>query len=178
MGFFENFGNKVQSGAKKAANKSQDMIEIGKLKLKINENEKLIKSKYMDIGKFLYTKYLQGEEVPEEVQGFVDIITLKMKDIDSLKEKIGEIKEKGNFSDEDIDYEESVDDENYDDFEDIEVSDKIEALTGDVTDVIYAAGDVAEETAQNIGETVEDTAEGVENAAEDAVDNFGEEKSE
>ena len=94
MGFFENFGSKVQSGAKKAANKSQDLIEVGKLKHKIGENEKLIKSKYTDIGKFLYAKYLQGEEVPEEVQGFVDIIALKMKDIDVLKQKIDEIKEK------------------------------------------------------------------------------------
>ena len=158
MGFFENLGSKVQSGAKRAANKSQDMIEIGKLKLKINENEKLIKSKYMDIGKFMYAKYMQGEEVPEEVQGFVDIITLKMKDIDMLKEKIAEVKERSNLADEDIDYEESVDDENYDDFEDVAVSDKIEALTGDVNGeqkVIYAPGEVAENsenTEENISE--------------------------
>lgn len=158
MGFFENLGSKVQSGAKRAANKSQDMIEIGKLKLKINENEKLIKSKYMDIGKFMYAKYMQGEDVPEEVQGFVDIITLKMKDIDLLKEKINEVKEKSDLSDENIDYEESVDDENYDDFEDIAVSDKIEALTGDVNGeqkVIYAPGDVAENgetTDENVSE--------------------------
>ena len=158
MGFFENLGSKVQSGAKRAANKSQDMIEIGKLKLKINENEKLIKSKYMDIGKFMYAKYMQGEDVPEEVQGFVDIITLKMKDIDMLKEKIAEVKERSNLADEDIDYEESVDDENYHDLEDVAVSDKIEALTGDVNGeqkVIYAPGDVAENsenTEENVSE--------------------------
>ena len=169
MGFFESFGSKVQSGAKKAANKSQDMIEIGKLKFKINENEKLIKSKYMDIGRFLYTKYLQGEDIPEEVQGFVDIITLKMKDIDNLKQKIDDIKEKSNIPDEDIDYEESVDDENYDDFEDVEVSGKIEALVEDVIgedkgtsdDIIYASGDVAE-AAENASEAVQNTVDDTE----------------
>lgn len=176
MGFFESFGSKVQSGAKKAANKSQDMIEVGKLKHKINENEKLIKSKYMDIGKYLYSKYLQGEEVPEEVQGFVDIITLKMKDIDSLKHKIDDIKEKSNIPEEDMDYEESVDNENYDDFEDVEVSDKIEALMGDIMeeakadDVIYATGDVAEDVAEDISEAVDNTAETVKDAAENAAD--------
>lgn len=130
MGFFENLGNKVQEGAKKAANKSQDLIEIGKLKLKINENEKLIKSKYMDIGKYMYTKYLNGEEIPEEVQGFVDIISIKMKDIEILNEKIKEVNEKSDLDD--IDYEVSVDDEVYDDFEEVETRKEIEALSGDV----------------------------------------------
>ena len=185
MGFFESFGSKVQSGAKKAANKSQDMIEVGKLKHKINENEKLIKSKYMDIGKYLYSKYLQGEEVPEEVQGFVDIITLKMKDIDSLKHKIDDIKEKSNIPEEDMDYEESVDNENYDDFEDVEVSDKIEALMGDIMEEAKAddvisediseavehatetAKDAAENTADKVEDVIEDAAETVEDAAED-----------
>ena len=126
MGFFEELGNKVQEGAKKAANKSQDLIEIGKLKVKINENEKLIKSKYMDIGKYLYAKYMNGEEIPEEVQGFVDIISLKMKDIDMLKDKIKDIKEKGDLPDEE-DFEDSIDS----DFVDVEEKEP-EALTGDV----------------------------------------------
>ncbi|MBQ4346995.1 MAG: hypothetical protein IJC39_00925 [Firmicutes bacterium] len=101
MGFGDSFGDKLQSFgqktaelAKEAARKSGDMVEIGKLKKKISDNEKMIRRKYMDIGKFIYAKYTQGDAIPSDIQGFVDIITVKMSDIELLREKIQEIKEK------------------------------------------------------------------------------------
>ena len=107
MGFFDDLGSKLQNVAKKsgevaqsAAKKSGDLLEIGKLNLKIKENEGLIKGKYVEIGETIFAKYENAEEVPEEFEAFINEIKGKKADIEELKGKIEEIKKQDEISEE------------------------------------------------------------------------------
>lgn len=102
MGLFDNFGEKFQDVAKKSgelaqktAKKSGELLEITKLNLKIKEEENGIGERYKEIGKFIFEKMdvsAQRPELPEELEELIDLIYVKKKAIEELKQKIEEIK--------------------------------------------------------------------------------------
>lgn len=88
------FMDKVGSMAKKAADKTGDMVEIGKLNAKILSQKQTISSIKERIGGILFAKYQQGEEMPDElgqlcqqIQEMENIIETMQKEIHELKLK-------------------------------------------------------------------------------------------
>ncbi len=93
MSFLKNLGNKAVSAAKVAGSKSQEMVEVGKLKIQINQIESDIKKLIAEIGELVYNTYTKEEEYPEvQITGLCEAITAKYMEIEETKEKIQEVK--------------------------------------------------------------------------------------
>ncbi len=94
----DKFFNKVKTnlgkavdGAEKyskiAAQKTSGLITQTKYSFAVNEAENKVVSVLAELGEYLYDEFLAGGEFPENV-------TLKCKEIDSLKEEIATLKAK------------------------------------------------------------------------------------
>ncbi|WP_352401091.1 hypothetical protein [Anaerotignum sp.] len=88
-----NFMDKVGSMAKKAADKTGDVVEIGKLNAKILSQQQSISSIKEKIGDKLFERYQQGEVVPEELGELCRQIGEIQLNIKSMQEEIKEIKQ-------------------------------------------------------------------------------------
>lgn len=119
MGFFDDVKDKMGDVAKKteelariAARKSGDLLEIGKLKLKIQEEKNAIKNEQQEIGAIVYEKYAKTAKasVPAEILSHVVSIKTRQETIQDLLKRIEEIKEEnGDISEEDFaDFEEDM----------------------------------------------------------------------
>lgn len=92
MSFLKNLGDKALSTAKVVGNKSQDMMEISKYKLQINQIEGEIKKMKSEIGEVVYDAYANGLDSPsEQVVTLCDNINMKYAEIENLKMKIEEV---------------------------------------------------------------------------------------
>lgn len=95
MSFFKNLSEKAVSTAQAIGSKSQDMVEIGKLKMSISQIEGDIKKLKFEIGELVYDSYSKSQEYPTELIGKINQdITAKFAEIEDLKAKIQEINEK------------------------------------------------------------------------------------
>ena len=88
-----NFMDRVGGMAKKAADKTGDMVEIGKLNAKISSQQQSISSLKERIGGILYERFQHGEQLPEEVDELCQQIEEVQKSIVSMQKEIQEIKE-------------------------------------------------------------------------------------
>lgn len=88
-----NFMDKVGSMAKKAADKTGDMVEIGKLNTKILSQQQSISSIKGKIGELIFACYQQGEQLPDDVGALCKQIEELQNNIASLQKEIQEIKE-------------------------------------------------------------------------------------
>ncbi|HOE57946.1 MAG TPA: hypothetical protein PLI20_10190 [Bacillota bacterium] len=94
MSFLKNLQEKAVSTAKIVGNKSQEMVEIGKLKLHITQLENEIKKMKFDMGDLVYEAYSKDTEFPaEEVAKLGGEISAKYTEIEETKAKIQEIQE-------------------------------------------------------------------------------------
>ncbi|HOR86756.1 MAG TPA: hypothetical protein PLL98_09750 [Bacillota bacterium] len=94
MSFLKNLQEKAVSTAKIVGNKSQEMVEIGKLKLHITQLENEIKKMKFDMGDLVYDAYSKDTEFPaEEVAKLGGEISAKYTEIEETKAKIQEIQE-------------------------------------------------------------------------------------
>ena len=76
MSILKSVGSKAKEAASAAASKSQDMMEIGKLKKKITTLEGLIKEAKMKIGEMAFDALAEGVDMPqEEIKGIYDEIS-------------------------------------------------------------------------------------------------------
>lgn len=92
MSFLKNLGDKALNTAKVVGNKSQDMMEIGKYKMQINQIEGEIKKMKTEIGEVVYNAYVSGQSSPsEQVVGICNNISAKYAEIEELKEKIQQV---------------------------------------------------------------------------------------
>lgn len=95
MSFFKNLSEKAVSTAQAIGSKSQDMVEIGKIKLSISQIEGDIKKLKFEIGELVYDAYTKSEMIPSELIGKINFdITEKLTEIEALKVKIQEVNEK------------------------------------------------------------------------------------
>jgi uncharacterized membrane protein YvbJ len=88
MGKLKGFGKKLSDAAKSTAKKSEELIEIGKVKAKIRDAENEIEKAKMQIGEAAYKRFKEGESTfpeAEEMGGKIDGI---LDDIKGLEEKI------------------------------------------------------------------------------------------
>ena len=92
MSFLKNLQEKAVNTAKVVGNKSQEMMEVGKLKLHISQLENEIKKLKLAIGEQVYNAFSKDEEFPaEEVKSLCEQISSKYSEIKDTKIKIQEI---------------------------------------------------------------------------------------
>ena len=92
MAFFENLGKKVGEVAQTAAKKSGELVEVTKLNMSIGSEEDKIQRLYSKMGKKIYEEFCSGGSIND---GFIEeckSIKGHEQTIDSLKQKIREIK--------------------------------------------------------------------------------------
>lgn len=92
MAFLENLGKKVSVAAQAAAKKSGELVEITKLNVNINSEEDKIQKLYSQIGKAIYEKYNASGITDDEVAELCKTIAAHKENIQSLREKIAELK--------------------------------------------------------------------------------------
>lgn len=93
MSILKNLGNKAMSTAKVVGSKSQEMVEVGKLKIQINQLESDITKLKTEIGEIVYNAQSNGLELDEEqIVSLCNNINAKYSEIEGLKEKIQEVK--------------------------------------------------------------------------------------
>jgi hypothetical protein len=92
MSFFKNLSEKAVNTAKVVGNKSQEMVEVGKLKLHITQLEGDIKKMKFDLGELVYNAFSTDTEFPAEaVTQLGGEITAKFAEIEETKVKIQEV---------------------------------------------------------------------------------------
>lgn len=94
MSFLKNLQEKAVNTAKVVGNKSQDLVEIGKLKLQITQLEGDIKKMKFDMGELVYDAFSKDTEFPAEaVTKLGGEISAKYAAIEETKAKIQEVQE-------------------------------------------------------------------------------------
>ena len=91
--FFNKAGKAAKNTASKAADKAGDLVEIGKLKSKINSANAEISATEKKIGKYYFNQYMEGTAVDAAVGAMCEDIKEQMDLIRDLEEKIAEVKE-------------------------------------------------------------------------------------
>ncbi|MHB1393045.1 MAG: hypothetical protein ACYCYE_08215 [Clostridia bacterium] len=92
MSFLKNLQEKAVSTARVVGNKSQEMMEIGKLKLHITQLESEIKKLKLDLGELVYEAFSKDTEFPvEQVTKLGGEISAKFAEIEEDKVKIQEV---------------------------------------------------------------------------------------
>ncbi len=95
MSFLKNLGEKAASAAQTIGSKSQELMEIGRLKLQITQTESDIKRLKQELGEVVYNAYSKDEEFPvEQIAKIGSDITGKYAEIEETKAKIQDIQEK------------------------------------------------------------------------------------
>ncbi len=90
--FFENVREKFSGAAKFAAQKSNELVGVTKIKFAISDAEEDIKKTMRDMGELLYQAY-KNEDAPGEVlEEKCKAIDIKYDEIEQLRRKLGEIK--------------------------------------------------------------------------------------
>ncbi len=93
MSILKNLGNKAMSTAKVVGSKSLEMVEVGKLKIQINQLESDITKLKTEIGEIVYNAQTNEQELDEEqIVSLCNNINAKYSEIEGLKEKIQEVK--------------------------------------------------------------------------------------
>ena len=92
MSFLKNLSEKVVNTAKVVGDKSQDMVEVSKLKLHITQVEGDIKKLKFNMGELVYNAFATDTEFPaEEVTRIGEEIKAKYVEIEETKVKIQEV---------------------------------------------------------------------------------------
>lgn len=99
MDFFNNVGKKLGSAAKTATRKSEELVEITKMNLSIGSEEDKIKKLFTEMGKDLYGRFASGESFDESINGKCTQIKTVEDNIETLKEKVKNLKGHNNSPD-------------------------------------------------------------------------------
>lgn len=93
MSFLKNVGDKAKGAASAAASKSQDMVEISKLKKKISNLEGFINDAKTKIGELTFSAHVEDQEFPmEAIKEIHAEIDEKLKEIEALNTDIENVK--------------------------------------------------------------------------------------
>ncbi|MFY9279492.1 MAG: hypothetical protein WBI74_03420 [Caldicoprobacterales bacterium] len=91
MDFLDDLGKKIGETVKVVGDKSQQIVEIGKINIEIGKEEAAVKKLYTKIGEAVYRAHL-GEETAENIENLCQEVTQRLQRIEELKEKINELK--------------------------------------------------------------------------------------
>lgn len=90
--FFEDLGKKISDAASEFGKKTEDTLEIQKLKSDIRSLKRGNGRDYADIGKIIYDKYQNGEVVDGELSVLCEAIDKRDEQIGELKAEIAKIR--------------------------------------------------------------------------------------
>lgn len=90
--FFEDLGKKLTDAATEIGKKTEDTLEIQKLKSDIRSLNRGNDRDYTDIGKLIYDRYQDGEVVDGDVAALCEAIDKRYAQIGETKIKIAKIK--------------------------------------------------------------------------------------
>ena len=92
MSFLKNLQEKATTTAQAIGSKSQEMVEVGKLKLQISQIEGEIKKLKFEIGELVYDAYAKQQDFPVELVSKINgDISAKFAEIEEIKVKIQEV---------------------------------------------------------------------------------------
>lgn len=96
MDFFNKIGDIANKTYKKTSQKTGEIAKEAKLKMKMSDNKSKINNLYGEIGKIVYQKYLNKEEVniSEDLNTYLNQIDELSKEIETCQEDILKIKNK------------------------------------------------------------------------------------
>lgn len=90
--FLEDFSTKITSVAKELGRKTEDEIEVQKIKANIRSMERANNRDYVDMGKFLYNKFIEQEEIDPELLMFCEEIEKRLEVIEKEQKMIEKIR--------------------------------------------------------------------------------------
>jgi len=88
MDFLNKLGKIANKTYKSASQKTGEIAKEAKIKMKMNENKSKIKDLYEEVGKIVYQKHMQGEEI--KVQEDLDTYCSQIDEISKEQEKLQE----------------------------------------------------------------------------------------
>ena len=91
------FFNKLGDFAKNVSDRTNDLLEIGKLNSKIRVEEDEIEQHKLDLGQYMWEKFNTGVAMDEQATVYCLAIRERFGTIDSLKTQIRDIKETQEF---------------------------------------------------------------------------------
>ncbi|MCX7747247.1 MAG: zinc ribbon domain-containing protein [Clostridia bacterium] len=92
MSVLENFTRRVADTAKAAAKRSGELVEVTKLNMSIGAEEDKIEKVYIEIGKEVYSKFVNGEDVGEAFKESFEKIKSYEDTIKEMRQKILELR--------------------------------------------------------------------------------------
>jgi len=93
--FLDGFSKKFSEKAETAKKKTGDFIAVQGLKSQKHQAQTDITENLTEIGKAVFRKYKDGEEVPDDVKSFCEEITKKREEIGKLNKEIDEYGDDG-----------------------------------------------------------------------------------
>jgi len=96
MDFLNKLGDIANKTYKSASQKTGEIAKEAKIKMKMNENKAKIKDLYEEIGKVIYRKHINEEEVKikEDLDTYCSQIDQLSKEVEKLQEELLAIKNK------------------------------------------------------------------------------------
>ncbi len=92
MAIFEDVVSRVKDVAETVGNKTGELVEIGKIKIKIAELRREIAGAHEGLGRLVYDSRKSGEDVADMVDACVEHIAGMYGDLEELEEKVMESK--------------------------------------------------------------------------------------
>lgn len=89
---FEKWGKRIGNTIEDIGKKAEDTLEVQKMKSQISTLKRTNERDYVDMGKMIYEKYKNEEEIPEEFRPFCEAIVKRESEIDGLETEISRIK--------------------------------------------------------------------------------------
>ena len=91
--FFDNLGKCIAETVDDLGKKAEDTLEIQKIKNQIRGWKRMNDRDYIDMGKILYERYKDGEEMDEKVVRFCEEIQKRDEQIKECIDQIERIKD-------------------------------------------------------------------------------------
>ncbi len=95
MALFDDLSKKLKKVVKVAGEKTDELIETGKIKYDVYKEEDVIKRLFSEIGKTVYMDFLKGVNYSPELEKLCRQIASHQESIKLLKEKEEEVKSRG-----------------------------------------------------------------------------------
>ena len=92
MAFFDGLSKKITETVDVVGKKTNEMVEVQKLRSQISSLEKNIDKNYILLGKMMFDKYQDGEPLSDEAKAYCEEITGSAVLIEEYKAEIAEIK--------------------------------------------------------------------------------------
>jgi len=95
MAIFEDLSKKLKEVVKIAGEKTDELIETGKIKYDVYKEDEAIKRLFSEIGKIVYIDFQKGVNYSPELEKLCRQVVSHQESIRSLKEKEEEVRSKG-----------------------------------------------------------------------------------